>query len=140
MTERLMRELLEDEGLTEEVARLRLQDSDLWLLHPGARFDDELQGEEGVRLWEEAAVVARTMADSISNSPGTIQASLAITQLVWDTAARTEEALARARVRLAGTEEITITPTIIHRAYAGPDAAHEFTQWSPRWRAGTGAP
>ncbi len=127
MTDQAMRELLEDEGLTEEVARLRLQDSDLWLLHPGVRFDEDLQGEEGVRLWEEAAAVARTVADSISNGPGTIQANAAITQLVWDAAARAEEALARARGRLAGTEEIHITPTIIHRAYAGPDVTHEFT-------------
>ncbi len=99
MTDQAMRELLEDEGLTEEVARLRLQDRDLWLLHPGARFDEDLQGEEGVRLWEEAAAVARTVADSISNGPGTIQANAAITQLAWDAAARAEEALERTRQR-----------------------------------------
>ncbi len=129
MTDQVMRELLEDEGLPEEAARLRLQDRDLWLLHPGARFDEDLQGEEGVRLWEEAAAVARTVADSISNGPGTIQASPAITMLAWDAAARAEEALARARrrQRVSGAEDIHITPTIIHRAYAGPDVAHEFT-------------
>ncbi len=127
MTDQVMRELLEDEGLPEEAARLRLQDRDLWLLHPGARFDEDLQGEEGVRLWEEAAAVARTVADSISNGPGTIQASPAITMLAWDAAARAEEALARARDRVSGAEDIHITPTIIHRAYAGPDVAHEFT-------------
>jgi len=99
MTEQVMRELMEEEGWSEEVARLRLQDEDLWLLHPGARFDEELQGEEGVRLWEEAAQVAQTVADTVSNGPGTIQANAAITMLVWDAAARAEEALARARRR-----------------------------------------
>ncbi len=95
----VMRELLEDEGISEEAARLRLQDTDLWLLRPGARFDEDLQGEEGVRLWEEAADVARTVADAVSNGPGTIQASPAVTMLAWDAAARAEEALRRARRR-----------------------------------------
>ena len=99
MTEQMMRELMEEEGVSEEVARLRLQDEDLWLLHPGARFDEDLQGEEGVRLWEEAAQVARTFADGVSNGPGTIQANAAITMLVWDAAARAEEALRRVRQR-----------------------------------------
>ncbi|MBA2713725.1 MAG: hypothetical protein H0U55_09270 [Rubrobacteraceae bacterium] len=99
MTEQVMRELIEEEGVSEEVARLRLQDEDLWLLHPGQRFDEDLQGEEGVRLWEEAAMVAQTVADTVSNGPGTIQASPAVTMLVWDVAIRAEEALARARQR-----------------------------------------
>ncbi len=100
MTEQeVMRELLEDEGISEEAARLRLQDEDLWLLRPGARFDEDLQGEEGVRLWEEAVDVACTVADAISNGPGTIQASPAVTMLAWDAAARAEEALRRARQR-----------------------------------------
>jgi hypothetical protein len=123
----MIRELVEEAEISEEAAHLRVQDADLWLLHPGARFDDELQGEEGVRLWEEAVTVARTVADSISNGPGTIQASPAITQLAWDAAARAEEALERARDRVSAAEDVHITPTIIHRAYAGPDVAHEFT-------------
>ena len=97
MTE--IRELMEVVGLTEEEARLRLRDADLWLLHPEQRFDEDLQGEEGVRMWEEAAQVARTIADAVSNGPGTIQASPAITQLVWDAHERAEEALERARRR-----------------------------------------
>jgi hypothetical protein len=121
MTEQVMRELVEEEGLTEEAARLRLRDEDLWVLPPHARFDEELQGEEGVRLWEQAAQMAHTVADAISNGPGTIQASPAVTMLAWDAAARAEEALARARDRLAGTEETHITPTIIHRAYKRSD-------------------
>ncbi len=96
MTEQVMRQLLEEEGVSEEVARLRMRDEDLWLLRPGIRFDEDLQGEEGVRLWEEAAQVAQTVADAISNGPGSIQASPAVTMLVWDVAARAEEALARA--------------------------------------------
>ncbi len=98
-TERVMRELLEEEGVSEEVARLRMRDEDLWLLRPGIRFDEDLTGEEGVRLWEEAAQVAQTVADAISSGPRTIQASPAVTMLVWDAAARAEEALARARRR-----------------------------------------
>ena len=45
------------------------------------RFDDELQGEEGIRMWEEATTVAQAVADTVSNGPGTIQANPAITQL-----------------------------------------------------------
>jgi hypothetical protein len=59
-----------------------------------------LQGEEGVRLWEEAAGAARSIADMVSNGPGTIQANPAITQLVWDAAERAQEALERARERV----------------------------------------
>jgi hypothetical protein len=95
----IIKELVEEEGLTEEVARLRLRDADLWVLPPWSRFDEELQGEEGVRLWEEAAQMAQTVADAVSNGPGTIQASPAITQLVWDCAERAEAALHRARRR-----------------------------------------
>ncbi len=108
MTEQIMRELIEEEGVSEEVVRLRLQDEDLWPLHPGQRFDEDLQGEEGVRLWEEAAQVARTIADGVSNGPGTIQASPAITMLVWDAVERAEEALARTR-RRAGNPEMRST-------------------------------
>ncbi len=107
MTEQIMRELIEEEGVSEEVVRLRLQDEDLWLLHPGQRFDEDLQGEEGVRLWEEAAQVARTIADGVSNGPGTIQASPAITMLVWDAVERAEEALARTRRRAQDEERST---------------------------------
>ncbi|MEJ7816592.1 MAG: hypothetical protein WKF53_15585 [Rubrobacter sp.] len=99
MSEQLMRELLDEEGLSEEVARLRMRDADLWVLRPGARFDEDLQGEDGVRLWEEAAQVAQTVADAVSNGPGTIQANAAVTMLVWDAAERAEVALARARLR-----------------------------------------
>jgi hypothetical protein len=35
VTEQMTRELLEEEGVSEEVARLRLRDGDLWLLHSG---------------------------------------------------------------------------------------------------------
>ncbi len=87
----------------------------------GARFDEDLTGEEGVRLWEEAAMVARTVADAISNGPGTIQASPAVTMLAWDVAARAEEALRRARRRRDEEEGVHITPTIIHRAYKRSD-------------------
>ncbi len=108
MTEPMVRELIEQEGWSEEVARLRLQDEDLWLLHPGQRFDEDLQGKEGVLMWEEASAVARTIADGVSNGPGTIQASPAITMLVWDAVERAEEALARTR-RRAGNPEMRST-------------------------------
>jgi hypothetical protein len=96
----VMRELLEEDGISEEAARLRLQDTDLWILRPSARFDEDLQGEEGVRLWEEAAMVAETLADTVSNGERTIQASPAMTMLAWDAAARAKEALRRARRRV----------------------------------------
>src|SRR5215208_1346716 len=99
MTEQIVRELIEEEGLSEEVARLRLQDEDLWLQHAGQRFDEDLQGEEGVRLWEEASQAARSVADIGANGPGTVQASPALTSLVTDAAERAEEALAPARLR-----------------------------------------
>ncbi len=104
MTEQVMRQLLEEEGVSEEVARLRMRDDDLWVLRPGARFDEDLTGEEGVRMWEEAAQLAQAAADAISNGPRTIQASPAVTMLVWDAATRAEEALARARRRQRGEE------------------------------------
>jgi hypothetical protein len=102
MTEQVIRELVEEEGLTEEVTRLRLRDADLWVLPPYSRFDEDLQGEEGVRMWEDAALFARNLADAVSNGPGTIPATPAITQLVWDCAERAEEALHRARRRVGG--------------------------------------
>lgn len=99
-----MRYLLDEVGISEEAARIRLQDEDLWVLDIGARFDDELTGEEGVRMWEEAATAARAAADAISNGPGTIEANPAITQLVWDANVRAQEALRRAREREATPE------------------------------------
>ncbi len=91
------------EGTPEETAALRLRDKDLWILHPGQRFDEELQGAEGVRLWEEAVDAAQTVADGVSNGPGSIQASPAITQLIWDASARAEEALASVASRTSAT-------------------------------------
>jgi hypothetical protein len=99
MTEQEMRYLTEEVGVSEEEARLRLRDGDLWLLHPDQRFDDELQGEEGVRAWEEAAIITHAIGNMVSNGPGTLQANPAITQLVWDVDARAQEALRRARRR-----------------------------------------
>jgi hypothetical protein len=106
--EQIIQELVEQDGLSEQEARFRLQDQDLWLLSPQARFDEGLQGEEGVRLWQEAAVAAHSIADIISNGPGTIDANLAVTQLIWDAAQRAEEALHRAR-RRAGNPEMRST-------------------------------
>ena len=97
----LLRYLTEEVGVPEDIARLRLKDSDLWILDPGARFDEYLQGEEGVRHWEAAAILARAISDNVSMGPGSIEANPAITQLVWDAAARAEEALRRARERAA---------------------------------------
>ncbi len=99
MTEDTMRELVEETGISEEAARLRMQDDDLWVLEPYARFDEDFQGEEGVKMWEGAAALARGIAESISNGPDTIQANPAITQLVWDASTRAQEALRRARER-----------------------------------------
>jgi hypothetical protein len=93
-----MLEMIETDRLSEEVVRLRLQDEDLWL-PPGQRFDEDFQGEEGVRQWEEAAIVARTAADIVSSGAGTVQASAALKQLLQDAADRAEEALGRARQR-----------------------------------------
>jgi hypothetical protein len=61
-----------------------------------------------VRAWEEAAQLAHILADSVSNGPHTIQASPAITTLVWDAAERADEALHRAR-RRAGNPEMRST-------------------------------
>ncbi len=105
MTEDTMRYLLDEVGISEEEARLRVENDDLWVLDIGSRFDEDFQGEEGVRAWEEAATLARTLADGISNGPGTIQANPAITQLVWDAADRAQEALRRARER-ASTNQL----------------------------------
>ncbi len=99
MIEEQMTYLTKEEGLDEETAALRLRDKDLWILHPGQRFDEELQGAEGVRLWEEAFTAAHALADGVSNGPGSVEASPALTQLIWDAAARAEEALRRARER-----------------------------------------
>ncbi len=99
MTEDTIRELVEESGISEEAARLRMQDDDLWVLEPYARFDEDFQGEEGVRMWEEAATLARSLANGVSNGPRTIQANPAITQLVWDASTRAQEALRRARER-----------------------------------------
>jgi hypothetical protein len=95
-----IRYLVEEVGLSEEAARLRLRDDDLWLLEPDQRFDDELQGEEGVRLWEEAVTVTHAIGNIVHNGPGTIEPGPAITQLVWDLDARAQEALGRARRRV----------------------------------------
>ena len=103
--EQIIQELVEQDRLSEEEVSFRLQDRDLWLLRPQAHFDEDLRGDEGVRLWEEAAQVAWTIADIVSNGPGTIQVTLAITQLVWDAAARAEVALERARRRSGEREE-----------------------------------
>jgi hypothetical protein len=108
MSEQIIRELMEVVGLTDEEARLRLRDEDLWLLPPEQRFDEYLQGKEGVRAWEDAAQVAKTLARSVSNGPSTIQANPAVTQLVWDAAERAQRALHRARKR-AGNPEMRST-------------------------------
>ena len=96
-----LRYLIEQVGVPEEIARLRMRDSDLWVLDPGARFDEYLEGEEGVRHWEATARMARVIADTVSHGRGSIEANPAITQLVWDAAPRAEEALRRARERAA---------------------------------------
>ena len=96
-----MRYLLDEVGISEEAARIRLQDEDLWILDIGARFDDELQGEEGARMWEEAAIIAHSIGNIANNGPGTIQANPAITTLIWDLSARAREALRRAQERAA---------------------------------------
>jgi hypothetical protein len=44
-----IRYLTEVVGMPEDVARLRLQDNDLWVLDPGSRFDECHQGGRGGR-------------------------------------------------------------------------------------------
>ena len=75
------------------------------MLSPSARWDEYLEGEEGVRHWEDAVLFARNVADIVSNGPGSIQANPALTQLLWDAATRAEEALRRARERAGETDE-----------------------------------
>ncbi len=99
MPEDMMQYLVEEAGLPEEDARLRLQDDDLWILHPDQRWDADLQGEEGVRAWEEAAHITSAVADIVRNGPRTLHVSPAITHLVRDLDARAQEALRRARER-----------------------------------------
>ena len=95
--------LVEEAGVSEVEAPLKMRDGDLWILHPEQRFAEELEGEEGVRAWEDAELTARNIANTVSNGAGSIQASPALTQLIWDAHARAEEALRRARER-AGEE------------------------------------
>jgi len=95
-----MEYLVEEVGLSEHEARLRLRDPDLWLLQPDQRYDDELQGEDGVRMWEEAVIITHSIGNIVRNGPGTIEANPAITQLVWDLDLRAHEALRRARGRV----------------------------------------
>ena len=97
--EQTLKYLMKEIGVTEEEARLKTRDQDLWILDPAMRFDEHLQGDEGVRRWEEAALIVRNIADIVSNGPGAIEAGPAMTQLIWDAAARAEEALRRARLR-----------------------------------------
>lgn len=118
MTEQEIKYLTDTVGLSEEAARLRLRDEDLWLLRPDGRFDEELVGEEGVRAWEEAVTLAHAIGNMVSNGPGTIQANPAITQLVWDADARAQEALRRARERSRRV-------TILKEAVVQLDAAAE---------------
>lgn len=125
MTEReqMLRYLTKDVGLERNIAELRMADEDLWVLHPDQRFDDELTGEEGVRLWAEAAQVAQAVAAVVSSGPGTIKASPALTQLVWDAASRAEEALERAQRRQAEEEQRTAWVMVLKDAVVQLDTA-----------------
>jgi hypothetical protein len=90
-----IRYLVEEEGLTEEEAALRLRDDDLWLLDHAYRFAWE-PGEEDVRQWELAYDFAYALAFGFNES-GAIPDSLRMA--FWDMRDRTAEALKRAKER-----------------------------------------
>ena len=91
--------LIEQYGTTEEEARLRPRDGDLWnFLDPASRFGEEFEGEEGVRLWETAATLAEGLGEFAANYLDRMNP--AATQLIWDARERAEEALRRAEARL----------------------------------------
>ncbi len=85
-------------GATEEDARLRLRDGDLWILDAHSRFGEELEGEEGVRQWQRVAQLAKAFGELAANNLD--RSNPAATQLIWAAADRAEEALRRARARL----------------------------------------
>ena len=89
-------ERLLDEGIDAHDAELRLRDNDLWVLDPTMRFGVELEGEAGVEEWREAAKLASAFRDFATNSD---HYNYATTMLIWDAAARAEEALRRAESR-----------------------------------------
>jgi hypothetical protein len=66
-------------------------------------FDENLQGDEGVRQWERAVELADSFDTLVAN---TDLGNHAVRQLIWDASARAREALRRARARLedAGDE------------------------------------
>jgi hypothetical protein len=92
--EKILKYWVEVTGTSIRGMNLRMQDDDLWLLDPASRF--ELEGEEAVRQWEQAARFARGISLLASDSEMLNQATK---QLLWDTADRAAEALRRARQR-----------------------------------------
>lgn len=98
-----LRYLTERVGVTEEEARLMLRDEDLWIIDPATRYDPELEGEEGVKLWEGVVNLAEGFAELAANRIDLTNP--AATQLIHDAAARAREALRRARERLEGADE-----------------------------------
>jgi hypothetical protein len=67
-------------------------------------FDEDLQGDEGVRQWERAVELVESF-DTLAANTGL--GNHAVRQLIfWDASARAREALRRARARLedAGDE------------------------------------
>ncbi len=82
-------------GWTPEEIDLKLLDDDLWLL-PAYMRSEKLEGEEGVRQWEQVAEFTEELYVWAlhSNIP-----NAAMTQLIMDADVRAREALYRVRKR-----------------------------------------
>jgi hypothetical protein len=98
-----LRYLTEWVGVSEEEARLMLRDRDLWIIDPATRYDPELEGEEGVKLWEGVVDLAEGFSELAANRVDLTNP--AATQLIHDAAVRAKEALRRARERVEGVDE-----------------------------------
>ena len=96
-----IRHLVEVSGVTEEEALKMMRDEDLWILDPAQCYGSELEGEKGVRLWEDAYELASSLAAYTTDHVDL--RNPAITQLANDAAERAREALRRTRERAAAS-------------------------------------
>ncbi len=92
--EQTIKQLVEEMGTTREGAEFRLLDDDLWMLHPGSRYEFPV-GEDSVEEWR-GAVAALEDLYWASQSLG----NRAFIQALSDAHERAIEALYRARQRV----------------------------------------
>jgi hypothetical protein len=89
--------LVEEIGVERRQAEIIMEDDDLWLVDPEARYGFE--GEEAVWQWKEAYKFARALNDGFV-AHGRPVVNHATQQLLHDARERAEEALRRARERV----------------------------------------